>query len=76
MASFSGLVYLWLRPGAYPRVSPALCANNYTTLEAGKACQGQTLYLISKIRKLRTKKLYDIVAWGLCYKTNYRGNLP
>ena len=25
-----------------------------------KACQGQTLYIITKIRKLRTKKFYNI----------------
>ncbi len=29
-------------------------------LQAGKVCQGQKLQLITKIRKLRTKKFYNI----------------
>ncbi len=38
------------------RLQPYLQTLDY----ARKACQGQTLYLITKICKLRTKKFYNI----------------
>jgi hypothetical protein len=31
--------------------------------QAGKVCQGQTLQLITKVRKLWTKKFYNIGPW-------------
>ncbi len=36
--------------------------------EAGKACQVQTLKLIMNIRKLRTKKFYNIGPWEELHK--------
>ncbi len=34
----------------------------------GKLCQGQKLLLITKIRKLQTKKFYNIGPWFVWYK--------
>ena len=43
--------------------------------QAGKACQGQTLKLIKKIHKLRSKKFYSIGSRAKCYKYFYARNL-
>jgi hypothetical protein len=43
-----------------------------TSDKAGEACQGQTLKLITKIRKLRTKKL----APGVIFESGVSSNPP
>ncbi len=43
--------------------------------QARKVCQGQTLQLITKIRRLRIKKFYNIGPWTQCYKTFYVRNV-
>jgi hypothetical protein len=53
------------KAGAYQNEIPFKC---FTQVGSGltqtrKACQGQTLYLSTKIRKLRTKKFYNIGPW-------------
>ncbi len=63
---------MWVRPGPYPRVDHMKGASLQSypqTLDLeGKACQGQKLYLIVKISKLRTKK------FKVC--TQEEGNFP
>jgi hypothetical protein len=43
--------------------------------QAQKACLGQTLQLITKIRNLRREKFYNIGPRAKCYKTLYVSNL-
>ncbi len=58
---------LLVRPGGFPRVENLKGASLGQAMpylqildQAGKACQGQTLQLITEIRKLRPKKFYNI----------------
>ncbi len=44
--------------------------------QAEKACHRQTLQLITKIRKLETKKFNNIGPWAQCYKTSFVRSLP
>ncbi len=43
--------------------------------QARKVCQGQALQLVTKIRRLRIKKFYNIGPWTQCYKTFYVRNV-
>ncbi len=52
----------------HPRVK-RLKGASLRKAQAGKACQGQTLQLITKIRKLRPYKFVRIGPWGLYHKT-------
>ncbi len=60
------------KAGAYPSEAPfqdRLLASPQTLDQAGKACQGQTLQLFTKICKLRTKKFYNIGLLSQGFKT-------
>ncbi len=61
------------KAGTYPNEEPFRCSTigqapglaKQTTDQAGKACYGQTLKLITEVHKLRTKKFITLGTWAL-----------